>query len=127
MIWVLMATLHLFMVAGFADGGGFPAMFIFGDSALDPGNNNNLWTTAKANFFPNGIDFPGGPTGRFCNGFTMADYLGTHRRIKQMIINYSLILYLHWLLDGFFSITMNEKICHPYESHTQNIYIYIYG
>jgi GDSL-like Lipase/Acylhydrolase len=54
-----------------------PAMFVFGDSLIDPGNNNNLATLAKANYFPNGIDFPEGATGRFCNGRTTADYLST--------------------------------------------------
>ncbi|KAK1274890.1 GDSL esterase/lipase [Acorus gramineus] len=52
------------------------AMFVFGDSLVDPGNNNDLLTLAKANYFPNGIDFSGGATGRFCNGRTTADYLG---------------------------------------------------
>ncbi|KAB5512538.1 hypothetical protein DKX38_029566 [Salix brachista] len=50
-----------------------PAMFIFGDSLIDNGNNNNLPSLAKANYFPYGIDFNGGPTGRFCNGYTMVD------------------------------------------------------
>lgn len=53
-----------------------PAMFVFGDSLTDPGNNNNLVTLAKANYYPNGIDFPLGATGRYCNGGTMADHLG---------------------------------------------------
>ncbi|PIA43945.1 hypothetical protein AQUCO_01800180v1 [Aquilegia coerulea] len=51
-------------------------MFVFGDSLIDPGNNNNYKTIAKANIFPNGIDFPYGVTGRFCNGATLADHLG---------------------------------------------------
>lgn len=50
-----------------------PAMFIFGDSLIDNGNNNDLPSFAKANYFPYGIDFNGGPTGRFCNGLTMVD------------------------------------------------------
>ncbi|XP_061339682.1 GDSL esterase/lipase At1g71691 [Gastrolobium bilobum] len=50
-----------------------PAMFIFGDSLIDNGNNNDLPSFAKANYFPYGIDFNGGPTGRFSNGFTMVD------------------------------------------------------
>ncbi|KAL0456327.1 UNVERIFIED_CONTAM: GDSL esterase/lipase [Sesamum latifolium] len=50
-----------------------PAMFIFGDSLIDNGNNNNLPSFAKANYFPYGIDFKGGPTGRFSNGYTMVD------------------------------------------------------
>ncbi|KAL5991157.1 hypothetical protein ACLOJK_012063 [Asimina triloba] len=51
-------------------------MFIFGDSLVDPGNNNNLITLLKANYYPNGIDFPAGVTGRFCNGATVTDHLG---------------------------------------------------
>ncbi|KAK9167764.1 hypothetical protein Scep_002955 [Stephania cephalantha] len=50
-----------------------PAMFIFGDSLIDNGNNNDLPSLAKANYFPYGIDFNGGPTGRFSNGYTMVD------------------------------------------------------
>ncbi|TMW85137.1 hypothetical protein EJD97_023712 [Solanum chilense] len=53
-----------------------PCYFIFGDSLLDNGNNNNLNTQAKANYPPYGIDFPNGPTGRFTNGRNMADILG---------------------------------------------------
>ncbi|KAL3684562.1 hypothetical protein R1sor_002584 [Riccia sorocarpa] len=52
------------------------ALFVFGDSLVDPGNNNYIATIAKANFAPNGVDFPGGvPTGRFCNGRTVADVI----------------------------------------------------
>lgn len=53
-----------------------PAMFIFGDSLIDNGNNNNLPSFAKANYPPYGIDFNGGPTGRFSNGYTMVDEIG---------------------------------------------------
>lgn len=57
-----------------------PAMFIFGDSLIDNGNNNNLASLAKANYFPYGIDFNGGPTGRFSNGLTMVDVIGTSEK-----------------------------------------------
>ncbi|XP_042493654.1 GDSL esterase/lipase At1g71691-like [Macadamia integrifolia] len=50
-----------------------PAMFIFGDSLIDNGNNNDLPSFAKANYYPYGIDFDGGPTGRFSNGYTIVD------------------------------------------------------
>ncbi|XP_021739366.1 GDSL esterase/lipase 7-like [Chenopodium quinoa] len=50
-----------------------PALFIFGDSLIDNGNNNYLFTAAKANYFPYGID-TGGPSGRFSNGLTVVDY-----------------------------------------------------
>ncbi|OMO90378.1 Lipase, GDSL [Corchorus capsularis] len=54
----------------------FPAMFVLGDSLVDNGNNNGLSSLAKANFLPYGIDFQRGPTGRFCNGKTIIDFLG---------------------------------------------------
>jgi len=54
-----------------------PAFFIFGDSIMDPGNNNRFVTLAKVNYYPYGMDFPGGvPTGRFSNGYSAADYFG---------------------------------------------------
>ena len=53
-----------------------PGYYIFGDSLADSGNNNNLMTLAKANFHPYGIDYPGGPTGRFTNGRTYVDFIG---------------------------------------------------
>lgn len=53
-----------------------PCYFIFGDSLVDSGNNNELLTMAKANYSPYGIDFPNGVTGRFTNGRTLADIIG---------------------------------------------------
>ncbi|KAK3419414.1 hypothetical protein EUGRSUZ_H05057 [Eucalyptus grandis] len=53
-----------------------PAFFVFGDSLIDDGNNNYLNSYAKANFLPYGVDFDGGPSGRFCNGKTIIDFLG---------------------------------------------------
>ncbi|XP_057432120.1 GDSL esterase/lipase At1g71250-like [Lotus japonicus] len=52
------------------------ALFIFGDSLVDVGNNNFLNTMAKANFFPYGIDFSNGATGRFSNGKSPIDFIG---------------------------------------------------
>lgn len=54
-----------------------PAVFIFGDSVADVGNNNYLpFSLVKANFLPNGIDYNGRyPTGRFCNGRTVFDFI----------------------------------------------------
>ncbi|PNX59600.1 GDSL esterase/lipase, partial [Trifolium pratense] len=66
--------LVLFMVLnGVVTSQNVPAMFIFGDSLIDNGNNNNMASLAKANYFPYGIDFNGGPTGRFSNGYTIVD------------------------------------------------------
>ncbi|KAI9123269.1 hypothetical protein K1719_006158 [Acacia pycnantha] len=52
-----------------------PASFVFGDSLLDPGNNNYIASLSRANYVPNGIDF-GWPSGRFTNGRTIVDILG---------------------------------------------------
>nr|XP_007153101.1 hypothetical protein PHAVU_003G006900g [Phaseolus vulgaris]ESW25095.1 hypothetical protein PHAVU_003G006900g [Phaseolus vulgaris] len=52
-----------------------PAFYVFGDSTVDAGNNNNLNTLAKANVFPYGIDFNNCSTGRFTNGKTFADII----------------------------------------------------
>ncbi|OEL30978.1 GDSL esterase/lipase [Dichanthelium oligosanthes] len=78
---LLLLLLAVLAVAAAAAGGGgegderAPALFVFGDSLIDNGNNNNLASFAKANYFPYGIDFAGGPTGRFCNGYTIVDEL----------------------------------------------------
>lgn len=53
-----------------------PCYFIFGDSLVDNGNNNNIQSLARANYLPYGIDFPDGPTGRFSNGRTTVDVVG---------------------------------------------------
>ncbi|GLJ22973.1 hypothetical protein SUGI_0433390 [Cryptomeria japonica] len=52
------------------------ALYVFGDSTIDPGNNNFLATIVKADFPPYGRDFPNGqPTGRFTNGRLITDQL----------------------------------------------------
>ncbi|KAJ8749983.1 hypothetical protein K2173_013898 [Erythroxylum novogranatense] len=51
-----------------------PALFIFGDSVVDAGNNNNIHTIVKANFPPYGRDFNHTATGRFCNGKLASDF-----------------------------------------------------
>ncbi|PKI53578.1 hypothetical protein CRG98_026028 [Punica granatum] len=53
-----------------------PCYFIFGDSLVDSGNNNQLNTQAKANYLPYGVDFPEGFTGRFTNNRTITDIIG---------------------------------------------------
>ncbi|KAK9124016.1 hypothetical protein Sjap_013618 [Stephania japonica] len=52
-----------------------PGFFIFGDSVVDVGNNNHLYTLVKANFPPYGRDFvTHSSTGRFCNGKLATDF-----------------------------------------------------
>lgn len=57
---------------------GCNTLLVFGDSTVDPGNNNHLQTTARANFLPYGLNFFGRrPTGRFTNGRLATDMIGT--------------------------------------------------
>lgn len=67
--------LSIFKTCSFAT---VPAVYVFGDSLVDVGNNNYLKLSAlKANYPHNGIDYPGNKaTGRFCNGRNSADFLG---------------------------------------------------
>ncbi|KAJ8439809.1 hypothetical protein Cgig2_029069 [Carnegiea gigantea] len=66
-----------------------PALFGFGDSIIDPGNNNHLMTLIKCNFPPYGKDFKGGiPTGRFSNGKIPTDMLAEALSIKEYVAAY---------------------------------------
>ncbi|KAI4985009.1 hypothetical protein ZWY2020_017639 [Hordeum vulgare] len=59
-----------------------PSLFVFGDGLTDVGNNNYLENNEvgnplRANHSYYGIDFPNSvATGRFSNGFNMADFIG---------------------------------------------------
>lgn len=56
------------------------ALFVFGDSTSDPGNNNFVSTLFKSNFLPYGQDFVDHrPTGRFTNGRLASDYISKSR------------------------------------------------
>ncbi|KAL3616971.1 hypothetical protein CASFOL_039365 [Castilleja foliolosa] len=66
-----------------------PCFFIFGDSLVDNGNNNNIQSLAKANYLPYGVDFPDGPTGRFCNGKTTVDVIAELLGFDDYIPPYS--------------------------------------
>ncbi|KAG6405083.1 hypothetical protein SASPL_132665 [Salvia splendens] len=82
--WIVMMS----MVAAVAAEPQVPCLFIFGDSLLDNGNNNNLNTIAHVNFKPYGIDFPLGPTGRFSNGNTVVDIIAQMLGFKDYIPSY---------------------------------------
>lgn len=66
-----------------------PCFFIFGDSIVDNGNNNFRQTTSRADFLPYGIDFPGGPSGRFSNGRNFADILAELLGFEKYIPRYA--------------------------------------
>ncbi|KAJ3692922.1 hypothetical protein LUZ60_012017 [Juncus effusus] len=74
----ILIAFNLYIILGIsAQGIMVPALYVFGDSQVDVGNNNYLdLSLLKANFPHNGVDYPGHkPTGRFSNGFNFADFL----------------------------------------------------
>lgn len=62
------------------------AVFAFGDSTLDAGNNNDLPTLVRADHPPYGRDFPSQvPTGRFTNGKLITDYLVSSLGLRDVL------------------------------------------
>ncbi|XP_057459461.1 GDSL esterase/lipase 5-like isoform X1 [Actinidia eriantha] len=65
------------------EGGGKVALYIFGDSLFDSGNNNYIHTTPldQANFWPYGETFFNFPTGRFSDGRLMSDFIAEYAKL----------------------------------------------
>ncbi|CAL5055142.1 unnamed protein product [Urochloa decumbens] len=87
---VMGGVLLLLLAAAFASGSNNkvpPALYVFGDSTADVGNNNYLPGGAavpRANFPHNGVDFPTSrATGRFSNGYNGVDFLALHMGLKR--------------------------------------------
>lgn len=67
----------------------FSAILVFGDSTVDPGNNNYIQTIFQSNFQPYGRDFPNHiPTGRFSNGRLVTDFVASYVGIKENVPAY---------------------------------------
>nr|XP_043612329.1 GDSL esterase/lipase At5g45960-like [Erigeron canadensis] len=65
------------------------ALFVFGDSTVDPGNNNYIRTPMKSNFPPYGRDFINHiPTGRFSNGRLVTDFIASYIGVKDTVPAY---------------------------------------
>ncbi|KAK3003734.1 hypothetical protein RJ639_018147, partial [Escallonia herrerae] len=63
-----------------------PALYIFGDSIFDAGNNHfNQNCSAQADFPPYGSTFFHRPTGRFTNGRTVADFIWHYNIAAQFL------------------------------------------
>lgn len=74
------ALMVIALILGFAEMGSCKVVqFIFGDSLSDVGNNNYLRKSLARAALPwYGIDFADGlPNGRFTNGRTVADIIGS--------------------------------------------------
>lgn len=67
-----------------------PALFAFGDSTLDTGNNNMLATIVKANFPPYGESFPKKKaTGRFSDGKLVPDFIVSALNLSDSLPAYA--------------------------------------
>ncbi|KAI4295351.1 hypothetical protein L6164_035405 [Bauhinia variegata] len=87
---VVVVVVSLWSIAGVGADPQVPCYFIFGDSLVDNGNNNQLASLARANYLPYGIDFQGRrPTGRFSNGKTSVDIVAELLGFDQYIPPYS--------------------------------------
>ncbi|KAK6917637.1 GDSL lipase/esterase, partial [Dillenia turbinata] len=65
------------------------AIYVFGDSTVDPGNNNYIKALFKANWYPYGKDFINHTaTGRFTNGKLTTDFIASYVGIKEIIPAY---------------------------------------
>nr|XP_010924691.2 GDSL esterase/lipase At5g45670 [Elaeis guineensis] len=88
-VWWLMLLASSWLMGSVRMDPQVPCYFIFGDSLVDNGNNNDMASLARANYMPYGIDFPGGPTGRFSNGLTAVDVIAQLLGFEDFISPYA--------------------------------------
>lgn len=66
-----------------------PAIFAFGDSTVDPGNNNHIVTLIRADHLPYGRALPEhAASGRFSDGKLATDYLASALGINDLLPAY---------------------------------------
>ncbi|CAL5213266.1 unnamed protein product [Lathyrus oleraceus] len=86
---IFMLSLLSFMATIEASKSKVSAIYVFGDSTVDPGNNNYLNTPFKSDFPPYGRDFPNqSPTGRFTNGKLGTDFIASYLGLKELVPPY---------------------------------------
>ncbi|KAL8143973.1 hypothetical protein V2J09_017005 [Rumex salicifolius] len=85
---------------------------VFGDSTVDPGNNDFYKTIFKSNFAPYGVDFDKStPTGRFTNGRLPTDFVASYLGIKPYIPPYlDPSLSLRDLMTGYDPLTSTTNV-----------------
>ncbi|KAJ0969920.1 hypothetical protein J5N97_022797 [Dioscorea zingiberensis] len=92
LFYLFLISLELFKVQSLAPNktaSNVPAVIVFGDSIVDPGNNNEIETLIKCNFPPYGKDFTKRiATGRFCNGKIPSDFIASQLGIKELVPAY---------------------------------------
>ncbi|CAL5040557.1 unnamed protein product [Urochloa decumbens] len=81
-----------------------PAVYVFGDSTLDVGNNNHLTgkEVPRADKPYYGIDLPGSgkPTGRFSNGYNIADFIARNLGFEKSPLAYLVLKARNYLIPS---------------------------
>ncbi|KAK6154756.1 hypothetical protein DH2020_009004 [Rehmannia glutinosa] len=93
----MFCVLHFLIIVSIAEPGklnrpfdnSISAVLVFGDSTVDPGNNNYVNTLFKSNFAPYGRNFANRvPTGRFTDGRLVTDFIASYVGIKEYVPPY---------------------------------------
>ncbi|KAL2341817.1 hypothetical protein Fmac_009757 [Flemingia macrophylla] len=89
--YLFLSVVHIFILCFMAKVEGLnktiSGFYVFGDSTVDPGNNNYIKTAFRSNFPPYGRDFSNQvPTGRFTNGKLATDYIASYSGLKKEIL-----------------------------------------
>ncbi|KAI4296849.1 hypothetical protein L6164_036769 [Bauhinia variegata] len=86
---LLISCMLCFMAKVEASKRNVSAFLVFGDSTVDPGNNNYIGTPFRSNFSPYGRDFANKvPTGRFTNGKLATDFIASYIGVKELVPPY---------------------------------------
>jgi hypothetical protein len=89
--FVPIIVLQLCILSGEPAAAKISALFVFGDSTVDTGNNNYISTVVKSDFAPYGRDLQlenGHPTGRFCNGRLTVDFISESFGLPPLVPPY---------------------------------------
>lgn len=73
---VLMWSFHGSLLVVALPNCSFPAVYSFGDSLSDNGNANAAFPDQFVETWPNGVLAPRYPSGRYCDGWLLTDYIG---------------------------------------------------
>ncbi|KAG5563169.1 hypothetical protein RHGRI_005803 [Rhododendron griersonianum] len=111
------------------------ALFVFGDSLFDVGNNNyiNTTTTMQANFWPYGETFFNHPTGRGSDGRLIPDFIGDQltRELTNLVSKVSMALsfmkYLFFHAAVFFLFANSSHADHRLANSKKHVALFVFG
>lgn len=95
-----------------------PAIYVFGDSFVDNGNNKAILGNKDAiggGYLPFGIDFDGKPTGRFTNGRTGVDFIGMTPNEEEAYVGICVCVQLiSFYVFFYFLLQLQWQVCHTH-------------